>query len=64
MKNIPDEFWERLKQHFTGPELADFLALDVEDIIDRFEYQIGRAYKDLCDEIYFEIPELEVDEDG
>lgn len=56
------EFVERLRQHYKPAELAEFLELTMDEMIEAFEEQIMDNYADLVDEILFDL-DMEDEED-
>jgi hypothetical protein len=55
-----EEFERMLIRHFTPGELAEFLQLGVETLIDRFDDEIyNQFFDELCEEIGYEPEEDE-----
>lgn len=57
MCTVPEELKRRVEQHFTAGELADFLDLDVDQILDAFPLIVSREYANIVDEVCFELDE-------
>lgn len=51
------EFDLKLIQHFTAAELVDFLDIDMETLLSRFEPEINEHLEELCEEIGYEYPD-------
>lgn len=54
---MPDEFIQKLKQHFTAAELVEFLCIPMSELVELLSDQIENNYEDLAEEVCFDFEE-------